>query len=71
MLFKLPNMPNVLVSSVNGKTGVGIFQANTGQPYLTLGDTDGVFDMLTYSSLSADGELLDDVEDYGMDGQPG
>lgn len=68
----LPNLPSVSVSSVNGKTGVGIFQANTGQPYLTLGDTDsdGVFDMLTYSSLSADGEVLVDVEDYGMDGQP-
>ena len=70
--IELPGMPTVLLQSHKGKIGLVVFQANTGAPYLSLGDTDsdGVFDMLTYSSLSADGELLIEVEDYGMDGQP-
>ncbi len=68
----LPNLPSVFLTSSNGKVGLGVFQAKTGIPYLTLGDVDGdgVFDLLNYSSLSADGELLVEVEDYGMDGQP-
>jgi len=68
----LPGLPAVWFTSHKGTISLAVFQANTGQPYLTLGDTDsdGVFDMLTYSSLSADGELLVEVEDYGMDGQP-
>ncbi len=68
----LPDLPTVSLTSENGKVGLGVFQAKTGIPYLTLGDADndGVFDLLTYSSLSVDGELLVKVEDYGMDGQP-
>ena len=68
----LPNLPNVFLSKENGKVGIGVFQAGTCEPYLTLrdADDDGVFDLLTYSSLSPDGEVLVEVEDYGMDGQP-
>jgi hypothetical protein len=58
--------------SERGKISVGVFQAGTCSPYLQLGDrdADGVFDLLTYSALSEDGENLVDVEDYGMNGQP-
>ncbi len=68
----VPGLPTVLLTSAKGTTSLAVYQANTGQPVVVLGDTDndGIFDMLTYSSLSADGELLVDVEDYGMDGQP-
>lgn len=67
-----PELPGVFVKSERGKVSVGIFQTGTCEPYLQLGDSDsdGVFDLLTYSALSQDGELLVDVEDYGMDGQP-
>ena len=70
--IELPGMPTVFLSSHKGTIHLGVFQANTGEPYVVFGDTDsdGVFDMLTYSSLSADGEWLAEVEDYGMDGQP-
>jgi hypothetical protein len=68
----LPGLPTALLTSAKGKTGLAVFQANTGEPYLTLGDidSDGVFDMLVYYSLSAGGETLAAVEDFGMDGQP-
>ena len=68
----LPDLPSVILTSENGKVGLGVFQAKTGIPYLSVGDADndGAFDFLTYSSLSVDGELLVEVEDYGMDGQP-
>ncbi|MDJ0710461.1 MAG: hypothetical protein QNJ14_08730 [Woeseiaceae bacterium] len=68
----LPGLPAVLLVSAKGNTSLAVFQANTGEPYVTFGDTDsdGVFDMLMYFSLSADGEMLALVEDYGMDGQP-
>ncbi len=71
-VIDLPGLPTALLTSAKGKTGLAVFQAKTGEPYLTLGDTDGdgVFDMLVYFSLSADGETLATVEDYGMDGQP-
>lgn len=64
--------PSVALSQEHGVVGLGVFQKQTGSPVLTLrdADNDGVFDLLTYSSLSASGELLVDVEDYGMDGQP-
>jgi len=64
--------PSVLLSQEHGVVALGVFQKQTGSPALTLrdADNDGVFDLLTYSSLSASGELLVDVEDYGMDGQP-
>ena len=67
-----PGLPSLHLTAEDGKVGVGIFQAGTGRPYLTLGDTDndGVFDMLTYSSLNAGGKVLAVVEDFGMDGQP-
>ncbi|MEL7185351.1 MAG: hypothetical protein AAFN50_02805 [Pseudomonadota bacterium] len=49
-----------------------MFQANTGEPYLQLLDSnnDGVFDLLTYYVMSAEGEMLTETHDYGMDGQP-
>lgn len=52
--------------------GVGIFQPETGSLDLTLRDdnNDGVFDLLTYSTLSESGKSLVDVDDCGMDGQP-
>ena len=64
--------PSVLLSQEHGAVALGVFQKQTGSPALTLrdADNDGVFDLLTYSALSASGELLVDVEDYGMDGQP-
>ena len=64
-MIDLPGLPTALLTSAKGKIGLAVYQANTGEPYVTLGDTDGdgVFDMLVYYSLSA-------VEDYGMDGQP-
>ena len=67
-----PGLPNVLATSERGKTSVAVFQTGTCSPYLQLGDrdSDGVFDILTYSALSEDGEILVNVEDYGMDGQP-
>lgn len=67
-----PGLPNVLAMSESGKTSVAVFQKGTCSPYLQLGDrdSDGVFDLLTYSALSEDGETLVNVEDYGMDGQP-
>lgn len=66
------NRPSVLMTSTDSRVNIGIFQARTGQPYVTMLDTDGdgVFDVLTYSSLSKSGEILVEVEDYGMDGQP-
>ena len=71
-VIDLPGLPTTLLTADKGKIGVAVFQANTGEPYLRLGDTDGdgVFDMLEYYSLSASGETLAVVEDYGMDGQP-
>ena len=64
--------PSVLLTQENGAVSLGVFQKETGSPVLTLrdADNDGVFDLLTYSSLSESGETLIDVEDYGMDGQP-
>ena len=64
--------PAVWLADASGSIGVGIFQPKTGQPVLTLrdDDKDGVFDLLTYASLSQSGEVLVDVHDYGMDGQP-
>lgn len=71
-MIDLPGLPTALLTSVKGNIGLAVFQANTGEPYVTLGDTDGdgVFDMLVYYSLSVGGETLAAVEDYGMDGQP-
>jgi hypothetical protein len=71
-MIDIPGLPTVLLASAEGKTELAVFQANTGEPYVTLGDNDGdgVFDMLVYYSLSASGEMLSAVEDYGMDGQP-
>jgi hypothetical protein len=68
----LPHLPMVLLTSEKGEVDLGIFQADTGKPYVTLRDAneDGVFDLLTYSSLSATGEVRVEIEDYGMDGQP-
>ena len=67
-----PNYPAVMLTRESGAVGIGIFQRETGSPVLTLrdADNDGVFDLLTYTSLSATGEALVDVVDYGMDGQP-
>jgi len=66
-----PDYPSVLLSSDHKSIAVGIYQAKTGQPYAVFSDKngDGVFDLLTYSLLSQDGELLVEIEDYGMDGQ--
>ncbi len=36
----LPDLPTVGLWSTKGKTSLAVFQANTGQPYLNLGDTD-------------------------------
>jgi hypothetical protein len=65
-------LPAVFLTSNDGSVELGIFQAKTEKPYLTLRDSDGdgVFDLLTYNSLSEFGEVLVEVEDYGMDGQP-
>ena len=65
-------LPAVFLTSTEGNVELGVFQAETGKPYLTLRDSDGdgVFDLLTYSTLSESGEVLVEVEDYGMDGQP-
>jgi hypothetical protein len=65
-------LPAVFLTSNEGDVALGIFQAKTKKPYLTLRDSDGdgVFDLLTYYSLSEFGEVLVEVEDYGMDGQP-
>lgn len=65
-------LPNVFVNSEKGKVSVGIFQMGTCEPYLQLvdSDSDGVFDLLIYSAMSHDGQVLVSVEDYGMDGQP-
>lgn len=51
--------------------GATVFQKNSGQPYVSVNDTDGdgVLDFLTYSVLNAEGELILSVEDFGMDGQ--
>ncbi|MEO0423004.1 MAG: hypothetical protein AAF184_11745 [Pseudomonadota bacterium] len=67
-----PRFPSVLLTHANGSLNLGVFQAGTHAPILTLRDhdNDGVVDLLTYSAVSADGEPLVDVEDYGMDGQP-
>ena len=64
--------PSVALTQEHGAVSIGVFQKETGSPVLTLRDAnnDGVFDLLTYSSLSESGETLVDVEDYGMDGQP-
>jgi hypothetical protein len=64
--------PAVMMTYSESDVALAIFQAGTGKPYLTLRDSDGdgAFDLLTYSSLSASGEWLGEVEDYGMDGQP-
>ena len=64
--------PAVFLSDENGSVNLGVYQVRTGSPALTIrdADNDGVFDRLTYSALSASGETLVDVEDYGMDGQP-
>lgn len=64
--------PSVLLTHEHGGVGLGVFQKATGTPVLTLrdSDNDGVFDLLTYSSLSVSGETLVVVEDFGMDGQP-
>lgn len=68
----VPNLPNVLLTAANGEVALGIYQAKTGQPHVTLKDAngDGVIDLITYASLSENGDLLAEVEDYGMDGQP-
>jgi hypothetical protein len=67
-----PGLPAVFLTSTEGSVDLGIFQAKTEKPYLTMRDSDGdgVFDLLTYFSLSESGEVLVEVEDYGMDGQP-
>jgi hypothetical protein len=66
-----PDYPAILLSHQNGVVEIGIFQAGTGSPVLTLSDdnNDGIFDLLTYYALSDSGKALVDVEDYGMDGQ--
>jgi len=68
----IPHLPTVLLQSDGTSTELAMFQAETGAPYLTVrdSDNDGLLDLLTYSSLSEDGDVLVDVEDYGMDGQP-
>lgn len=66
-----PALPPVLATSEQNGVSVGVFQRGTGMPYLALNDSDndGVFDLLTYSVLDADGNLLIEVEDFGMNGQ--
>lgn len=68
----LPDYPAVSLVHEKGAVGIGIFQPETGSPVLQLrdDDNDGIFDLLTYSALSETGEVLVDVEDWGMDGQP-
>ncbi len=66
--------PHVFVSigqESEFSNGIGIFQRTTGRPYATFldKDGDGVFDLLTYSVLDAHGDIISEVEDYGMDGQ--
>ncbi|XQW86573.1 hypothetical protein ACOYR1_07580 [Thalassotalea piscium] len=63
---------NIGIDSNSKKSyGAAIFQKNSGQPYVSVNDTDGdgVLDFLTYSVLNAEGVLILSVEDYGMDGQ--
>jgi hypothetical protein len=52
--------------------GVAVFHRETGQPMLSVGDTDGdgIFDVLEYSVLDEYGEGLLTVIDYEADGQP-
>ena len=58
-------------SNPKNSNGAAIFQKKSGQPYVSVNDTDGdgVLDFLTYSVLNAEGELILSVEDFGMDGQ--
>ncbi len=67
-----PRYPSVMLMEENGAVGIGVFQLGTGSPVLTVRDDDnnGVFDLLTYSSVTESGEVLVEVDDYGMDGQP-
>lgn len=67
-----PGYPAILLTHENGVVSVGIYQPETGRPVLSLRDdeSDGVFDLLTYSALSESGKTLVEVDDYGMDGQP-
>ena len=68
----LPDYPAVFLVHEKGAVNIGIFQPETGSPVLQLRDdnNDGIFDLLTYSALSEAGEVLVNVEDWGMDGQP-
>jgi hypothetical protein len=52
--------------------GVSISHRASGQPILSVGDTngDGALDVLTYSKVDKDGRSLLDVVDYEVDGQP-
>jgi hypothetical protein len=52
--------------------GLSISHRDSGQPILSVGDTngDGALDALTYSTVDERGERLIDVVDYEVDGQP-
>jgi hypothetical protein len=67
-----PDLPSVLLTQDEGRIYLGIYQAGTGVPILTMSDNneDGLFDQLTYSTVSQTGNVTAVVEDYGMDGQP-
>lgn len=49
--------PAVVLTAEKGAVGIGVFQPQTGGPVLTMrdDDSDGVFDLLTYSALSESG----------------
>ncbi|MUH72058.1 hypothetical protein [Psychrosphaera haliotis] len=75
-LFNVSNPNSVSInigidSNPKNSYGAAIFQKNSGQPYVSVNDTDGdgVLDFLTYSVLNVEGELILSVEDFGMDGQ--
>ena len=67
-----PGLPSVLVTRTDGRINIGVYQAGTGAPAVTISDLndDGIFDLLTYSALYESGKVRAVVEDYGMDGQP-
>ena len=65
------SLPPVFASREKGSDSVQIFQKGTNEPYVTVSDwdSDGVFDALSYSVLDSEGNVILEVEDFGMDGQ--
>jgi hypothetical protein len=71
-----PDLFQIIVArrSHDGKSaggGLGVFHRDTGEPMLSIGDTDGDgrIDVLTYSVFDASGAYIIEVVDYEADGQ--